>query len=61
MDIVYISYQAIFVVNQYYSTVVMNLHLSAAIYSSRMSGISSNASFELNRQSLDHSIVPAYN
>jgi hypothetical protein len=39
MDIVYISCQAIFVVNQYYSTVVMNLHLSAAIYSSRMTGI----------------------
>jgi hypothetical protein len=47
MDIVYISYQAIFVVNQYYSTVVMNLHLSAAIYFSRMTEIRSWQSVEL--------------
>jgi hypothetical protein len=36
MNAAYLSYQARYVVNQFYSTVVMNLHLPVAIHSSRM-------------------------
>jgi hypothetical protein len=41
MDVVYISYQAMFVVNQYYLTVMINLHFLVAIYSNHMTGIRS--------------------
>jgi hypothetical protein len=53
MDIADISYQAMFDVNQYYSTLVMHLHLSVAIHSSRMTEIrSSKQIYSTNKHAL---------